>query len=93
MSFQKCPICEGTGNNPYITLGYKLEYPCPTCNGARIISKLTGKPPVIDQPRQNHSSDNSTQTLTKDWVDLSYRNFYELKDYPTQTTAQDDSKI
>jgi hypothetical protein len=46
MSFQKCPICEGTGNNPYITLGSQLEYPCPTCKGARIIDDTTGIPPT-----------------------------------------------
>ena len=47
--WQKCPICNGTGiipnefNNssawsPFIT--------CTVCNGFRIISKITGLPPV-----------------------------------------------
>lgn len=41
MSWQKCPICEGTG-----TLSF-LNYICPTCNGKRIISSVNGLPPTI----------------------------------------------
>ena len=82
MSFQKCPICEGTGNDPYITIGSQLEYPCPTCKGARIIDDVTGFPPITQKqhnifesvistidpiiPNQNTNSNNSTQTPTQD---------------------------
>jgi len=46
--WQKCPICNGSGQvetdgmstNPY-TL-------CPTCKGWRIISTITGRPPQIN---------------------------------------------
>jgi hypothetical protein len=101
MSFQKCPICNGSGNNPFMIEIPREAYPCPTCKGTRIISQLTGMPPVIEekhnlfeplaepcladhqsffactkintQPRQNHSSDNSTQTTTQDGSNLSSR--------------------
>lgn len=35
--YQKCPICEGKGTHE--------EKYCSTCNGAKIISSLTGLPP------------------------------------------------
>ena len=41
MSWQKCPICNGTGIEPLT--GY---IQCKTCKGERIISSVTGKPPV-----------------------------------------------
>lgn len=42
--WQRCPICEGTGI--YQGQGTFSEIPtCPTCNGKRIISTLTGLPP------------------------------------------------
>jgi len=42
--WQRCPICEGTGI--YQGQGTFHEIPtCPTCNGKRIISTLTGLPP------------------------------------------------
>lgn len=45
MSFQKCPICNGTGieQNTYTS---NATLTCETCNGKRIISELTGLPPV-----------------------------------------------
>jgi len=54
MSFQKCPICNGSGNDPWIgeiplSLSSYTKHPCPTCNGARIINELTGIPPVIEE--------------------------------------------
>lgn len=43
-NWQRCPICEGTGI--YQGQGTFSEIPvCPTCNGKRIISTLTGLPP------------------------------------------------
>lgn len=42
MSWQKCPICNGSGQ---IELGLATVKVCPTCNGARIISEINGLPP------------------------------------------------
>lgn len=39
MAWQKCPVCNGTGKN-FISN-------CPTCNGHRIISEVTGLPPAF----------------------------------------------
>lgn len=39
--YQKCPICNGTGKDPQY-----LDKYCTVCQGARIISELTGLPPV-----------------------------------------------
>lgn len=47
MSWQKCPICKGTGDNPFILELPREVYPCPTCKGTRIISKVTGTPPIV----------------------------------------------
>lgn len=49
MSWQKCPICNGTGDNPFVLELPRSTYPCPTCKGARIISELTGLPPVVEE--------------------------------------------
>lgn len=49
MSYQKCPICNGTGSDPFIVTGSLTSYPCPTCKGTRIISELTGLPPVVEE--------------------------------------------
>lgn len=48
MSYQKCPICNGTGRD--ITTDYNFNQTpekCETCNGKKIINTLTGKPPEI----------------------------------------------
>ena len=48
MSWQKCPVCNGTGRN-YNGLPVASTAPfCPTCNGHGIISELTGKPPAYE---------------------------------------------
>ena len=49
MSFQKCPICNGSGNDPFIVTGSFSSYPCPTCKGTRIIDEVTGLPPIIEE--------------------------------------------
>jgi len=41
LTWQKCPICDGTGRNPFST----IYTPCPICNAKRIISTLNGLPP------------------------------------------------
>lgn len=50
MSWQKCPVCNGEGTI-CIPISYAGTNPvCPTCKGARIISELTGLPPVYAAP-------------------------------------------
>ncbi len=44
--WQKCPICNGSGLN-YQETSIK-NCPCSVCNGSKIISELTGKPPKHD---------------------------------------------
>jgi hypothetical protein len=48
MTYQKCPICDGSGMvpEPYaVTTSFHVK--CPTCKGARIISSMTGLPPEM----------------------------------------------
>ena len=42
--WQKCPICKGTGSTLGVTPN-AFSSSCPTCNGARVISEITGLPP------------------------------------------------
>jgi RecJ-like exonuclease len=46
--WQKCPICDGTGKNYGYSSLLSYNPNCPTCNGQRIISELTGKPPAYE---------------------------------------------
>lgn len=66
MSFQKCPICQGSGSDPFIVSGSLTSYPCPTCKGARIIDEVTGLPPIIEEKHNffkfTNSNTNSTAT-------------------------------
>lgn len=46
--WQKCPICNGSGqveNGPVCTNPYSV---CPTCKGWKIISVVSGRPPSND---------------------------------------------
>jgi DnaJ-class molecular chaperone len=47
MSWQKCPVCNGSGSN-YNNL-YQTSGLCSTCNGHGIISALTGAPPAFQK--------------------------------------------
>ena len=47
--FQKCPLCNGTGQDESWLIHDGTKSECPTCKGKRIISSLTGKPPVDDR--------------------------------------------
>lgn len=44
MSWQKCPICDGTGVEPHP--GMLQGTRCSVCGGAKIIHSQTGKPPT-----------------------------------------------
>lgn len=92
MSYQKCPICNGSGNDPFIVTGSMSYYPCPTCKGTRIISKLTGMPPVIEE---KHSLFEPVDPCESDeqhkWVCDLMENRHKIT--PTQITTQDGSNI
>ena len=92
MSYQKCPICNGSGNDPFIVTGSMSYYPCPTCKGTRIISKLTGMPPVIEE---KHSLFEPVDPCESDeqhkWVCDLMENRHKIT--PTQITTHDGSNI
>lgn len=54
--WQLCPKCNGTGG--YYNANFMaITSICDVCNGLKIISKLTGKPPKdIDLPNINTAS-------------------------------------
>lgn len=102
MSFQKCPICNGSGNDPWIgeiplSICSYTKYLCPTCKGTRIIDELTGIPPVIEEkhnlfePVDPCMADHqSFFSCTK--IDTQPRYNYS-SDQSTQTTTQDGSNL
>lgn len=47
--WQKCPLCNGTGQDESWLIHDGTKSECPTCNGKRIINTLTGNPPVDDR--------------------------------------------
>jgi RecJ-like exonuclease len=59
MSFQKCPICEGSGNVSF------LNYQCTVCNGKGIISEINGLPPAEQPPKQERFCDIVRFTLNQ----------------------------
>jgi DnaJ-class molecular chaperone len=64
--YQKCPICNGTGIAMTIQSSNSV---CPTCQGKRIISQITGLPPFSDSNTQqkitnNFGSGNTTPNTT-----------------------------
>ena len=63
MTWQKCPVCMGTGFVPHS--GY-MNMECPTCHAHGIISEISGSPP----PFQKYVSSSSAS------IDLSP---YEIK--------------
>jgi len=58
MSYQKCPICNGTGLFSNLVSSNAI---CPTCNGKRIINDITGLPPdfIENIVSKINSNDNS----------------------------------
>lgn len=47
--WQKCPLCNGTGQDESWLIHNGTKPECPTCNGKRIINTLTGNPPIDDR--------------------------------------------
>jgi DnaJ-class molecular chaperone len=43
MSWQKCPACDGTGQDLSVSISNHIP-DCPVCNGSRIIHTVTGQP-------------------------------------------------
>lgn len=44
--YQKCPICNGTGQGSGTN---SRQIPCSVCKGHKIISEVTGQPPPTSQ--------------------------------------------
>lgn len=52
MSYQRCPICDGEGNNGMLGAEFAI---CDTCNGKKIIHTDTGLPPTsFDELQCDH---------------------------------------
>ena len=68
MTYQKCPICDGSGMipEPYaVTTSFHVK--CPTCKGARIISSMTGLPPerVVKEVEEREKEREKSKELDK----------------------------
>lgn len=64
MSWQKCPLCKGSGVDP--NPGTYASIPiCDVCKGAKIISELTGLPPNNTMTL----SSGSTINIPSVWID------------------------
>lgn len=64
MSWQRCPICNGIGQVENYGSS-SLFSVCTTCEGKKIISEITGLPPVYE------STQPSTQKTDKDGFNIS----------------------
>ena len=62
--FQKCPVCNGTGNINTIGIYQK----CDVCNGRKIISEITGLPPSPPQSENLSVADQIKEKL-KDYYE------------------------
>lgn len=59
MSFQKCPVCGGSGTIPETQIDvncFNGEKTCVTCNGTGIINSTTGMPPQSDLGKGDNSN-------------------------------------
>ena len=52
MSYQKCPVCKGSGKKQ-VTLTTTVK--CPVCKGTGIINEFTGQPPNVSDEQNNLS--------------------------------------
>jgi len=59
--WQKCPICNGTGQASTLVNGIYNSI-CPTCSGSRIISQITGLPPAFMKPAINNPTSSGSTT-------------------------------
>jgi DnaJ-class molecular chaperone len=69
--YQKCPICEGSGNIVNFKGKITKDSICPTCNGKRIIHTQSGLPPrpvVMTIQTQGNENNNGANFR-------SYRNY------------------
>lgn len=57
MSFQKCPVCEGTGQVPR----FGTNPVCHVCNGHGIIDEVTGQPPLSNVVNNSESLSDAPQ--------------------------------
>lgn len=81
MSFQKCPICDGTGIDPSNFFSNNACPTCVVCHGKRIISEITGLPPGPDvyiaspiySPPKDATDYLSTQNPTQDVSNIQSR--------------------
>ncbi len=80
MSFQKCPVCEGTGQ----VQRFGVNPVCHVCSGHGIIDEVTGQPPVsvttvsstgdfIFSQSPTVAPPNLGDTITSTWTERSYQ--------------------
>ncbi len=75
--FQKCPLCNGTGIHTHILNTGNPTIKCDVCKGQKIISQLTGKPPVEEPYNiiRYKMSGNPFETMNYPGPGLSVLNF------------------
>ncbi len=92
MSWQKCPICNGSGDDPFIITSSMSYHPYPTCKGTRLINELTGIPPVVEE---KHNIFEPVDPCESDeqhkWICDLMENRNKIT--PIKTTTQDGSNI
>lgn len=79
MSWQKCPICNGSGIDPHGYHSMTTTPTCGVCNGKRILSEINGLPPgEIKSP---------TQVYDQQWIQPS-----DVKSYFNKEKIDNDYK-
>lgn len=56
MSWQLCPLCDGSGIDRSVVLSSAIPV-CGVCQGKKIISELTGLPPIYSPINSNSTQD------------------------------------
>jgi len=89
--YQKCPICNGTGTN-IIPLS-EMTVPCSVCNGAKIISDVTGLPPVRMnnlEPSEEEKRQSTLRGIEKAMEDINnFQGHFRSKPEEKVFTAKD----